>query len=70
MLRGMLAVHVSSISDVSFAHILRVGVFGPLSFIFLAMDCGLLDVPLTAKATRASHAKSSEVVTGSLLRLI
>ena len=70
MLRGMLAVRVSSISYLSFAHILRVGVFGQLSFMSLAMDCGLLDVPLTAKVTHASHAKSSEVIRGSLLRPI
>jgi hypothetical protein len=70
LLRGMLAVRVSSMSHLSFAHILRVDVFGQLSFISPVMDCGLLDVPLTAKATHAFHAKSSEVVTGILLRLI
>lgn len=70
MLRGMLAVRVSSISHLSFAHIKSWCLQSVIFYMSLAMDCGLLDVPLTAKVTHASHAKSSEVVTESLLRLI
>ena len=62
LLRGMLAVRVSSISHLSFAHILRVGVFGQLSFMSLAMDCGRTtdyqsNTCLSCKIVRSSHLK-------------